>query len=95
MVVAASIRNQRSDDGHRNDGGHADGLKHLTSRLTGKTRFDLIFKEMVLLQLVDGVRSTGAMIDDLASRFAAPRELIATDVIATLDDLATRGAISL
>jgi pyrroloquinoline quinone biosynthesis protein D len=48
-----------------------------------------------ILKLVDGVRSTAAIVDDLAARFAAPRDLIATDVIATLDDLATRGAISL
>lgn len=48
-----------------------------------------------ILKLVDGALSTGSIIDDLAARFAAPRELIATDVIATLDDLATRGAVSL
>lgn len=48
-----------------------------------------------ILKLIDGVRSIDAIVDDLASRFDAPRELIATDVMATLEDLSTRGAVQL
>lgn len=48
-----------------------------------------------ILQLIDGVRSTSAIIDDLALRFDAPRGIIATDVVAALDDLSLRGAIQL
>ena len=48
-----------------------------------------------ILKLVDGTRSIDAIVDDLAARFDAPREEIAMDVIATLEDLSTRGAIQL
>lgn len=48
-----------------------------------------------ILKLIDGVRSIDAIVDELASRFDAPRELIATDVTATLEDLSTRGAVQL
>jgi pyrroloquinoline quinone biosynthesis protein D len=48
-----------------------------------------------ILKLVDGVRSLGVIVDDLASRFNAPRELIAGDVADMLRDLAEKGAIRL
>ncbi|WP_404713064.1 pyrroloquinoline quinone biosynthesis peptide chaperone PqqD [Sphingomonas sp. MMS24-J13] len=48
-----------------------------------------------ILKLVDGVRSLDAIIDDLAARFDAPRDLIATDVGAVLQDLSARGAVAL
>ncbi|MEJ1975511.1 MAG: PqqD family peptide modification chaperone [Acetobacteraceae bacterium] len=35
------------------------------------------------------------MVDDLAARYDAARDLIATDVIAMLHDLAAKGAIRL
>ena len=46
-----------------------------------------------VLRLVDGARSVDAMVDDLAARFAAPREEIMTDVVAMLDDLASKGVV--
>ncbi|MDB5458010.1 MAG: pqqD [Caulobacter sp.] len=46
-----------------------------------------------ILKLVDGERCVGAIADDLAARFDAPRDLILTDVGATLDDLAAKGAV--
>jgi len=46
-----------------------------------------------VLKLVDGVRSVPDIIDALAERFAAPREVIAVDVEAMLRDLADKGAI--
>jgi len=48
-----------------------------------------------ILKLVDGERSIGAIADDLAARFDAPRDLIAGDVLATLGDLSARGAVQL
>ncbi len=48
-----------------------------------------------ILKLIDGERTLGAIIDDLAARFNAPRDLIAGDVGAMLRDLAEKGAIRL
>jgi pyrroloquinoline quinone biosynthesis protein D len=48
-----------------------------------------------ILKLIDGERTVGAIVDDLATRFDAPRDLIAVDVLATLNDLSTRGAVEL
>ena len=48
-----------------------------------------------ILKLVNGERSLGAIVDDLAARFNAPRELIAGDVADMLRDLADKGAIRL
>ncbi|MGB8839937.1 MAG: pyrroloquinoline quinone biosynthesis peptide chaperone PqqD [Aliidongia sp.] len=50
---------------------------------------------VAILKLVDGVRTLGAIIDDLTARFDAPRDLIAGDVRAMLSDLAAKGAIRL
>jgi len=47
-----------------------------------------------VLQLCDGVRSLGEIIDQLAQKYAAPREMIATDVIAMLQDLADKGFLT-
>ena len=48
-----------------------------------------------ILKLVDGIRSLGAIVDDLADRFKAPRDVIARDVAAMLGDLADKGAVKL
>lgn len=48
-----------------------------------------------VLKLVDGARDIGAMADDLASRFAAPRAVILADIASMLTDLAEKGAITL
>ena len=48
-----------------------------------------------ILKLVDGSRSLGGIIEDLAVRFNAPRDLIAGDVAAMLADLSAKGAIRL
>jgi pyrroloquinoline quinone biosynthesis protein D len=47
-----------------------------------------------VLKLCDGVRSVGAMVDQLAVKYAAPRQAIATDVIAMLQDLADKGFLT-
>ena len=48
-----------------------------------------------ILKLVDGSRSLGGIVDDLAARFNAPRDLISGDVAAMLADLSAKGAIRL
>jgi len=47
-----------------------------------------------ILQLVDGTAGVGTIVDSLARRYTqAPRELIATDVVAMLQDLADKGCL--
>jgi pyrroloquinoline quinone biosynthesis protein D len=46
-----------------------------------------------ILNLVDGVRSLGAIVDDLAARFAAPRDVIAGDVETMLQGLVDKGVL--
>ncbi len=48
-----------------------------------------------ILRLIDGQRSLGAIVDTLAARFDAPRDVLAHDVADLLHDLADRGAIRL
>ena len=47
-----------------------------------------------VLQLCDGVRSVSEMVDQLAEKYAAPREAILTDVVAMLQDLADKGFLT-
>jgi pyrroloquinoline quinone biosynthesis protein D len=48
-----------------------------------------------ILQLADGKTSAGAIIDALAGRYTqAPRDLIARDVTAMLQDLADKGCLA-
>ncbi|WP_198374611.1 pyrroloquinoline quinone biosynthesis peptide chaperone PqqD [Neoroseomonas rubea] len=46
-----------------------------------------------VLRMVDGARDLDAIIDGLAEKFDAPREVIAGDVRGLLDDLVARGAL--
>lgn len=48
-----------------------------------------------ILQQIDGQRSLGAIAADLAKKFGAPLDLVTRDIIATLTNLADRGAIDL
>src|SRR6516225_7903465 len=43
-----------------------------------------------ILRLIDGERAVDTVIDELVRRYEAPRELIATDVVAMLQDLADK-----
>ena len=47
-----------------------------------------------VLQLCEGVRSVSEMVDQLTAKYAAPREAIATDVVAMLQDLADKGFLT-
>jgi len=46
-----------------------------------------------ILNLVDGARNLGSIIDELAARYEAPRALIAGDVETMLHDLADKGVV--
>jgi pyrroloquinoline quinone biosynthesis protein D len=48
-----------------------------------------------VLKLVDGKRSLGAITDELAARFAAPRPEIFADVAGLMADFTARGALTL
>ena len=47
-----------------------------------------------VLKLCDGVRSVADIADELAAKYAAPRDTIATDVVAMLQDLADKGFLT-
>jgi pyrroloquinoline quinone biosynthesis protein D len=47
-----------------------------------------------VLKLCDGVRSVAHIVDELAVKYAAPRDTIATDVVAMLQDLADKGFLT-
>ena len=44
-----------------------------------------------VLQLCDSVRTVGVIADELAAKYAAPRDTILVDVIGMLQDLADKG----
>lgn len=48
---------------------------------------------LAVLQLVDGVRSLGAIVDTLAASFEAPRTVIEADVAELVRDLVERGVL--
>ena len=48
---------------------------------------------VAILQLVDGTRTQDAIVDELASRYDAPRSLIRSDVADMLRDLAEKGVL--
>ena len=47
-----------------------------------------------VLQLCNGERNVGDVADQLAAKYAAPRDAILTDVIAMLQDLADKGFLT-
>jgi pyrroloquinoline quinone biosynthesis protein D len=47
-----------------------------------------------VLQLCDGVRSVADIVEALAEKYAAPRDTIATDVVAMLQELADKGFLA-
>ncbi len=50
---------------------------------------------LAILERVDGERSLGAIVDDLAAAYSAPREQIAGDAGRFLDGLAARRMVDL
>ena len=49
---------------------------------------------LAIVQLCDGERTVGAIADDLAAKYNAPRDVIVKDVIAMLQDLADKGFVT-
>ncbi|WP_315701080.1 MULTISPECIES: pyrroloquinoline quinone biosynthesis peptide chaperone PqqD [unclassified Bradyrhizobium] len=47
-----------------------------------------------VLKLCDGARDVAAIVNELAEKYAAPRDMIATDVVAMLQDLADKGFLT-
>ena len=47
-----------------------------------------------VLRLCDGIRNVGAIVDELAAKYAADRTEISGDVVAMLQDLADKGFLS-
>jgi pyrroloquinoline quinone biosynthesis protein D len=47
-----------------------------------------------VLKLCDGVRNVASIVDELAAKYAAPRDTIATDVVTMLQDLADKGFLT-
>lgn len=47
-----------------------------------------------VLRLVDGARDIEAIVDALAARFDAPRDVIAEDVRPMIEDLVAKGALA-
>ena len=47
-----------------------------------------------VLRLLDGARSVDTVVDVLAARYAAPREEIAADVLALLQELQEKGVVA-
>jgi pyrroloquinoline quinone biosynthesis protein D len=47
-----------------------------------------------VLKLCDGVSSVAQIVDQLAAKYAAPREAISSDVVAMLQDLADKGFLT-
>ena len=47
-----------------------------------------------ILQLCDGARSVGDIIDLLAAKYTAPRDAIGADVLVMLQDLADKGFLT-
>lgn len=46
-----------------------------------------------ILKSIDGTKTVDGIIDELAARYAAPREIIATDVLALFQDLLDKGVL--
>ena len=72
-----------------------DKVRHNWGLLAPERLFALDDQAAEILKLVDGTRSFGGIVDDLAARYQAPRELIAGDVATMLRELADKGAIHL
>ena len=89
-VIAAASRPQLSPHVKMRQ----DTVRNRWTILAPERVFNLDAVAVAVLQLCDGVRSVGDMIDQLTIKYTAPREAIATDVIAMLQDLADKGFLT-
>jgi pyrroloquinoline quinone biosynthesis protein D len=70
-----------------------DGARNAHVLLAPERAFDLDAIAASVLEMVDGQRSVGAIIDALAERFGEDRGVIEGDVVAMLDDLVTKRVV--
>lgn len=70
-----------------------DAVRNAHVLLAPERAFDIDEIAASVLGLVDGERSIGAIVDALAERFGEDRGTIEGDVVAMLDDLATKRVI--
>ena len=70
-----------------------DGARNAHVLLAPERAFDLAAIAASVLEMVDGQRSVGAIVDALAERFGEDRGVIEGDVVAMLDDLVTKRVV--
>ena len=70
-----------------------DGARNAHVLLAPERAFDLDAIAASVLELVDGQRSVGAIVETLAERFGEDRGVIEGDVVAMLDDLVTKRVV--
>jgi pyrroloquinoline quinone biosynthesis protein D len=70
-----------------------DGARNAHVLLAPERAFDLDAIAASILEMVDGQRSVGAIVDALAERFGEDRGVIEGDVVAMLDDLVTKRVV--
>lgn len=72
-----------------------DGVRDAWIVLAPERLFQPDEHAVEILKLVDGRRDMRTILDDLCARFDAPRQTVADDVSAMLEDLASRGVVTL
>ena len=70
-----------------------DGARDAHVLLAPERAFDLDAVAASVLELVDGTRTVGAIVDALAERFGEERGVIEGDVVAMLDDLVAKRVV--
>lgn len=70
-----------------------DGARNAHVLLAPERAFDLDAIAASVLEMVDGQRSVGAIVNALAERFGEDRGVIEGDVVAMLDDLVTKRVV--
>ena len=70
-----------------------DGARNAHVLLAPERAFDLDAIAASVLELVDGQRSVGAIVDALAERFGEERGVIEGDVLAMLEDLVAKRVV--
>jgi pyrroloquinoline quinone biosynthesis protein D len=72
-----------------------DSVRNAHVLLAPERAFDLDEVATEVLKLVDGERSVGAIVDELAAKFDADRKIIETDVLEMLGDLMKKRVVEL
>jgi pyrroloquinoline quinone biosynthesis protein D len=70
-----------------------DPVRNAHVLLAPERAFDLDQTAVIVLELVDGRRSIGAIVDALAAQFEADRAVIESDVIEMLTDLVAKRVV--